>query len=78
MPWAGGIGVGRIAFPVVSPAMIEYYMCQGWVIFPPPRFSGLVFARFACGGVDTFHFDDDLAQTKADKVIPHLVSDLCH
>jgi hypothetical protein len=78
LPWAGGIGVGRICLPVDSQAMIVYYMCQGWVRFSSPRVSGLMFARFACGGADTCHSDGDLAQTKADKVMPHLVSDLCH
>jgi hypothetical protein len=43
-----------------------------------PLVSGWMSTRFACGNVDAFHFDDDLAQTKADKVMPHLVGDLCH
>ena len=78
MPWAGGIGVGRIAFPVDSQAMIVYYMCQGWDRFSSPQVSGWLSTRFACENVDTFHFDGDLAQAKADKMMPHLVGDLCH
>ena len=52
--------------------------CQCRVRFPLPQVIGWMNTRFACGNVDTFHFDDDLAQTKADKVMPHLVGDLCH
>ena len=44
LPWAGGIGVGRIAFPVDSQAMIVYYMCQDWVRFSSLQVGGLMFA----------------------------------
>ena len=44
LPWAGGIGVGRICLPVDSQAMIVYYMCQDWVRFSSLQVSGLMFA----------------------------------
>ena len=44
LPWAGGIGVGRICLPVDSQAMIVYYMCQDWVRFSSLQVGGLMFA----------------------------------
>ena len=58
--------------------LVQRLTCRGPAACPSPQVSGWLSTRFACGNVDTFHFDDDLAQTKADKMMPHLAGDLCH